>query len=200
MWQTILVRGGWAAGVLLGLAACGGGGGDGAVASAPAVSGGGQTTTAKPAPTPTPGGSSCTMDSTRQAMLQLVNQARANSRQCGGQSYPAVPALAWSCKLEAVALSHAQDMGSHNFFSHTGSNGLNVGQRVSNAGYSWSAVGENIAAGQPTAEAVVQGWLNSPGHCSNIMSGNFTEMGQARYDVSGSDYPVYWTQVLAKPR
>ena len=91
-------------------------------------------------------------------------------------------------------------MGDYNFFSHTGSDGLTVGDRVVNGGYDWSAVGENIAAGQQTIDIVMAAWLDSPGHCANIMDSAYTEFGAASYSVNGSDYPIYWTQVFARPR
>jgi uncharacterized protein YkwD len=91
-------------------------------------------------------------------------------------------------------------MGDYNFFSHTGSDGLMVDDRVRNAGYDWSVVGENIAAGQQTINTVIAAWLDSPGHCANIMHSLYTEFGAKSYSVDGSDYPIYWTQVFAKPR
>ena len=91
-------------------------------------------------------------------------------------------------------------MGDHNFFSHMGSDGLSVRDRVTNASYDWSAVGENIADGQPTIDAVMTAWLDSPGHCANIMFSSYSEIGAASYAIRGSDYPIYWTQVFAKPR
>jgi uncharacterized protein YkwD len=133
-------------------------------------------------------------------MLTQVNTARSQSRNCGSENYPATAALSWQCTLEGVAYAHNRDMGDHNFFSHTGSDGLTVGDRVRNAGYVWSAVGENIAAGQQTIDIVMAAWLESPGHCANIMRSMYTELGAASYRVDGSDYPIYWTQVFARPR
>lgn len=133
-------------------------------------------------------------------MLSQVNSARAVARSCGDQFYPPAAALSWHCTLEDVAYAHSRDMGDHNFFSHTGSDGLSVGERVTNAGYIWTAVGENIAAGQLTIDAVMTDWLDSPGHCANIMRPAYTEFGAASYIVTGSDYPIYWTQVFAAPR
>ena len=132
-------------------------------------------------------------------MLTQVNAARSQPRNCGSENYPAATALSWHCTLEDVAYAHSRDMGDHNFFSHTGSDGLTVGDRTTNAGYDWSAVGENIAAGYQTIDAVVTGWLDSPGHCVNIMSSVYTEFGAASYSVVGSDYTIYWTQVFAGP-
>jgi uncharacterized protein YkwD len=135
-----------------------------------------------------------------QAMLNAVNNARAQARDCGAQSFSAVPALTWNCNLEAAALGHSKDMANNNYFSHTGANGSSPGDRISQAGYSWSTYGENIAAGSgySAASAVVQGWLDSPGHCSNIMGGNFTNLGAAKYSNPSSTYGLYWTQVFGR--
>jgi uncharacterized protein YkwD len=141
----------------------------------------------------------CMSDSDKE-MLTQVNNTRSQTRNCGTVNYPATAALSWNCTLENVAYEHSRDMGDHNFFSHTGSDGLSVGDRVKSAGYDWSAVGENIAAGQPTIDAVMKAWLDSPGHCANIMFSSYSEIGAASYAVSGSDYPIYWTQVFARPR
>jgi uncharacterized protein YkwD len=86
------------------------------------------------------------------------------------------------------------------FFSHTGPEGLGTGERVDERNYSWSAVGENIAAGQNSVDQVVDGWLSSPGHCANIMRAEFTEMGAAKIEAPGSKYSPLWTQVFARPR
>ena len=140
------------------------------------------------------------MSDSDKEMLTQVNNARSQARNCGTVNYKATASLSWNCTLETVADEHSRDMGDVNFFSHTGSDGLSVGDRVTNAGYDWTAVGENIAAGQPTIDAVMTAWLDSPGHCENIMSASYTEIGAASYAVSGSDYSIYWTQVFARPR
>jgi len=133
-------------------------------------------------------------------MLTQVNNAKSRARNCGGENYPATAALNWHCTLEDVAYEHSRDMGDHNFFSHTGSDGLQSADRIRNAGYDWSNVGENIAAGQQTIDAVMTAWLDSPSHCANIMHSSYTEFGAASYTVDGADFPVYWTQVFATPR
>ncbi|HUT41096.1 MAG TPA: CAP domain-containing protein [Gammaproteobacteria bacterium] len=133
-------------------------------------------------------------------MLTRVNDARSRARDCDGVNYPATAALSWVCTLEDVAYEHSRDMGDYNFFSHTGSDGLTAAERTTNAGYNWSAVGENIAAGQQTITAVMTAWLDSPGHCATIMRSSYTELGAASHIVTGSDYPIYWTQVFARPQ
>ena len=54
--------------------------------------------------------------------------------------------------------------------------------------------------GHTSVSAVVEGWLDSPGHCRNIMNDAFTEMGMAKAEDSESRYSTYWTQTLGNPR
>ncbi len=132
-------------------------------------------------------------------LLVALNAARAEARNCGSDFYEAVGPVTWNCKLEAAGLTHSTDMGDNNFFSHTGSNGLRVGSRATQAGYSWSMVGENIAAGFYSVDTVMQGWLDSPSHCSAIMNGYYEEGAVAVYIADNADYEVYWTMVLGHP-
>ncbi|MGO1750697.1 MAG: CAP domain-containing protein [Marinobacter sp.] len=142
----------------------------------------------------------CKMDETDRALLNRVNEARSHPRQCGDQGFDAAKPLSWNCKLTDAARAHSTDMVELEFFSHTGPEGLEVSDRVGERNYSWSAVGENIAAGQNSVDQVVDGWLSSPGHCANIMRAEFTEMGAARIEAPGSKYSPLWTQVFARPR
>ena len=143
---------------------------------------------------------SCVPSAAEQLMLNLVNAARAQPRQCGDQAFAATQALQWNCQLADAADSHSRDMATNNFFNHTGSDGLRVSNRVTAAGYQWRFVGENIAAGHQTEEIVVQAWLESPGHCANIMNPNYEDFGSAVILTDQADYPSYWTQVFAAPR
>ena len=132
-----------------------------------------------------------------QKVLALVNAARGKDRKCGRSAFKAVAPVALSAMLNRAALIHSQDMAAKKFFEHAGSK---VADRVARIGYKWRTVGENIAVGAETPEAVVQGWLDSPGHCTNIMSPGFTEMGIAFVVDKKSDAGIYWTQVFAAPR
>ena len=135
------------------------------------------------------------------AILDLVNAARARGRVCGERAFgPAAP-VRWNETLAAAALVHSRDMSTHRRFAHQGSDASEVGLRASRAGYNWRQVGENIAAGQTTPKQAVDGWLDSPGHCANLMNPTFVDMG-AGYDISRAPMPgfVYWTQVFATPR
>ncbi|RUR57273.1 CAP domain-containing protein [Vreelandella populi] len=142
----------------------------------------------------------CEPTEQQQEVLDLVNEARSEARQCGEQSFDSVAPLTWSCKLHDAAKEHSEDMAENEYFSHTSPEGEGIEQRVEEQGYVWRAVGENIAAGHMSATAAVDGWLESPGHCSNIMNGAFTQMGMAKADNPDSRYTTYWTQALGQPR
>ncbi len=127
-------------------------------------------------------------------ILTYVNQARSASCKCGTTTYPAAPALVLNDQLNSAATKHATDMATYNYFSHTGRDGSTPWARMTREGYVWRRAGENIAAGQPTARAVVDGWLKSPGHCANIMNAGFKDLGVGyAYSVS-STYKRYWVQ------
>jgi uncharacterized protein YkwD len=132
-------------------------------------------------------------------MLASVNLARAQARLCGENNRLAVPKLVWNCRIQQAAIGHSEDMATQDFFEHTGSDGSSVADRVTRAGYQWSSVGENIAAGQRTVAVVMAGLLNSPGHCENIMSASFTEFGFGYRTNPNSLYERYWTQNFARP-
>ncbi|MCY1078968.1 CAP domain-containing protein [Archangium lansingense] len=126
-------------------------------------------------------------------VLTLVNQKRTAGATCGGVSKPAVAPLTLDTRLRCAARKHSKDMGDNNFFSHTGSNGSTPFQRMTWAGYTYSYAGENIAAGYSTPSVVVTGWMNSTGHCNNIMNGNYKHLGVGYYR-SATGYTHYWTQ------
>lgn len=134
------------------------------------------------------------------AILKLVNAARAEPRTCGRQKFSAAPPVAWNEKLASAAHAHSRDMASRNYFRHESKDGSQVDIRASQAGYRWRSIGENIATGQGSPEQAVSGWLASPGHCVNIMNRNFTEMGAAYAVNPNSDTTIYWTQVFGTPR
>lgn len=146
------------------------------------------------------GGASCDVSAEDQAMLDAVNAFRAQARNCGSRgSFAAAPTLTWSCQLEAAALGHSSDMASNNFFGHQGSNGSSPGQRISQAGYSWSTYGENIAAGGGLSVSDAMGlWVNSGGHCANIMNPGFRNLGAAKATNASSTYGTYWTQIFGR--
>lgn len=137
---------------------------------------------------------------TAQQVLVLVNTARATARRCGSERFVATHALRLNSTLNKAALLHAQGMAKHGRMQHEGSDGSTPAQRITRQGYRWKAVGENVAAGADTAQEVVAGWLDSPGHCANIMSPQFTEMGVAFAINIRDEQAVYWAQSFGTPR
>jgi Cysteine-rich secretory protein family len=133
-------------------------------------------------------------------VLELVNEARARPRKCGSREFAAAPPLTLSLILSRAALVHAKDMSANKFFEHRGSDGSKPSERATRAGYDWSAIAENIAEGAPNAEAVVQGWLDSPGHCVNIMGAQYREMGLAYFTDFAHKGDIYWAQEFGTQR
>ncbi len=125
--------------------------------------------------------------------LIAVNQVRSKARKCGKQLFTVAPALRLSNDLNKAAHKHSLDMYENRFLEHTSSNGDTIVERMQAIDYSWKAVGENIAHNQKTIGQVIEDWLSSPGHCSNLMSADYTETGIAQVNW-------YWTQVYARPK
>jgi len=132
-------------------------------------------------------------------MLLLVNDARARGRQCGGQYFPAARPVVWNEALARAARAHSEDMARNSYFSHTSRDGRSPSDRVESAGYNFRGTAENIAAGQMTPEAVMAGWISSPGHCANLMDADYTDMGVALASNRHSQMGAYWTQEFGSP-
>ena len=132
------------------------------------------------------------------AVYALVNEARSTGQTCGDVRFPAVPPLKRNAELDGAAEDFAQLMAEQDFFSHVAPGGADPGDRITEAGYTWSSYGENIAAGYDTPAEVVQGWLDSPGHCEHLM-GKFTHLGLGHADNASSTYGTYWVQDFATP-
>lgn len=140
--------------------------------------------------------------------LTRINQVRSERRSCGkyGSMGPVGP-LVWSDKLYEAAYAHSYDMARSSHFSHDGSGSKNdraavemglgrgskLRDRMSYTEYRWGAIGENIAAGQRSAQAAMDAWLRSDEHCKNLMNGHFTEVGMA-YHPSNDQFRTYWAQ------
>ncbi|WP_242418029.1 CAP domain-containing protein, partial [Frankia sp. CpI1-P] len=102
--------------------------------------------------------------------------------------------LAVDPMLTAAAAEHSRDMVARGFFAHTSPDGRTVSDRVTDLGYRYARVAENIAAGQTTAEEVVAGWMQSPGHRANILIPQLRQIGVGH--ATGGEYGTYWTQVF----
>ncbi|RRQ88093.1 CAP domain-containing protein [Streptomyces griseofuscus] len=149
-----------------------------------------QTDAPAPAPTasstPTPATTATTASGVTAQIVQLVNAERAKA---GCQP------LTLNAKLTKAAQEHSADMAAHQNMSHTGSDGSDPGTRITQAGYTWSAYGENIAYGYSTAAEVMAGWMASPGHRANILNCGYQEIG-----VGLAQPDSYWTQDFGTAR
>ncbi|MEV7357861.1 CAP domain-containing protein [Kitasatospora sp. NPDC091276] len=140
--------------------------------------------TSASAPTPVGGGAA---PSSAQQVVDLVNVERAKAG-CGPVS--AEPRLA------GAAQSHSDDMADRNYFDHASPDGDHADHRIEVTGYRWSTWGENIARGQKDPAAVMDSWMNSPGHRANILNCAFKQLGVGVRTGSGGPW---WTQVFAAP-
>src|SRR5450830_1777278 len=108
----------------------------------------------------------------------------------------ASPLRTWNADLGTAAQGHSQAMANDNYFAHQDPNGDMPWDRAKAAGYGGRQIGENIAAGQRSPGKAMEGWLASPGHCANLMSPMFTQVGAASAANSRSDNGVYWTMLF----
>ena len=124
---------------------------------------------------------------TADAVLRLANRERARA---------GIPALRHSLPLARAAQAKANDMARRGYFSHDTPDGRTPWDFVLAEGYRYSSVGENLAAGQRTVEALERGWLRSAPHRANIRNRAFSETGVGV--ARGPDGPVI-VQLFAAP-
>lgn len=121
-------------------------------------------------------------------VITLVNQER---------SRRGLQTLKQGSTLSYVARLKAQDMVNKNYFSHTSPTYGSPFTMMQYYGLRYSAAGENIAYGQPSAQAVMNAWMNSAGHRANILSAAYTYIGVGC--AKKSNGTLYWTQEFCKP-
>jgi len=113
------------------------------------------------------------------------------------------PPLRENAQLDKAALAHSQDMAAHGYFDHNSPSGQTPWDRIHAAGYQFSMAAENIAAGYPTPEAVIDAFFNetppNDGHRRNLLNCSLRDVGFAYYYQKGSEYGSYWTQDFATP-
>lgn len=127
-------------------------------------------------------------------IVVIVNRYRAEGANCGGQQMPPAGPLTMDPNLQCAARVHTMDMAERDFFDHDNPDGNGPDDRMEAAGYDGRGWGENIAAGNSTAEETMEQWMNSPGHCRNIMNDDFTLIGVGYYP--GGEYRHLWTQTF----
>jgi uncharacterized protein YkwD len=131
-------------------------------------------------------------------VLLLVNEARAAGAECGG-SNPVEPVVVNEA-LTCAARLHSLDMYEREFYSHINPDEEDLGDRMSAVGYTFTAVGENIAAAFETPEAVTNSWLENYEFCMNVMNAQFTELGVGYHPGDPAGLQHLWTQNFGTPR
>lgn len=125
-----------------------------------------------------------TVSAYEQEVLRLVNRERAKER---------IAPLTLDVKLSEVARLKSQDMKDQKYFDHISPTYGSPAAMMTQFDISYTAVGENIAQGYSTPQAVVEGWMNSEGHRRNIMDANYTHIGIGHV-ADGH----YWTQMFMR--
>lgn len=108
-------------------------------------------------------------------LLLLLNTFRGDNNQ---------PPVSLSPLLNTYAQQRCYQQGAQGFITH---NGLIIG------------VGENLAAGFPTAQSAMEGWISSPGHRDNMLLRHYTDVGLAQC-LGRPPYRIYWVQIFGVPR
>ena len=125
---------------------------------------------------------SSSVTSFEQEVIRLVNEIRKEN---------GLRTLTYDWELSRVARYKSQDMKDNKYFSHTSPVYGSPFQMMKSFGIRYRSAGENIAKGYATPAAVVEGWMNSPGHRANILNSSFTHIGVG-YVAEGR----YWTQMF----
>jgi uncharacterized protein YkwD len=120
-------------------------------------------------------------------------------RQATGGRQP----LTVDSRLDAAAQRHADDMLARSYFAHRDPDGKTVRERAREAGFRWSAIGENIAEGQQSVKEVVESWMRSAGHRENILDRRYTRTGVGLAlgrDPKTGEYRILWVQTFGLQR
>ncbi len=144
----------------------------------------------------------CSAASVEDALRQ-INEARARGAVCrrSGEVATAAP-VQWSERLAAVALMQAREQAALNRMGHRDTQNRGLGERLRLLGYRFGSAVENVAVGYPAAADVFGAWLESEGHCENLMNTKVVEFGLACHDGANADSPGegrYWALVLSSP-
>jgi len=129
------------------------------------------------------------MDERVQRVLAASNQERARRGRAE---------LDADSRLQLAAQRHAEDMARGDFMDHEGSDGSDVGERAEEVDYDWTAIAENVAAGQPDPETVLRSWMESAGHRDNILAGDVRHAGIGYAYRADARLRHYWVMVFGE--
>jgi len=103
--------------------------------------------------------------------------------------------LIYSERLASVVEAHLEDTWTRGYFAHVNPEGQGPSDRALEAGFCHKYVGENLAAGQKSVDAVMEAWKNSPSHNNNMLKSKYVYVGMGYFvDPFGRQY---WGQLLA---
>jgi uncharacterized YkwD family protein len=139
-----------------------------------------------PKPEPVPEPATHQLSQFEQRVLELTNLER--------QRYGLKP-LQMDLELSKVARLKSQDLHDNRYFAHNSPTYGSPFDMMKRFGITYRTAGENIAGGQATPEAVVQGWMNSAGHRANILNAAFTHIGIGYFN-GPNGYRHFWTQMF----
>ncbi len=136
-------------------------------------------------------------------VIHMINEIRSEGCNCGETYYPPADALVWSEDLAKAADLHVRDMIVNGYFAHRSPDNKSPFSRVADITDSFTDIRENIARGQTSDIEVILSWMDSPGHCANMMQPQTTHVGLAvrtgeEVENSHGTAAPYWTMKLGK--
>ena len=136
----------------------------------------------------------------RVELIDRINALRHHARHCGNRAFAAAPPLASSAILNVAAQEKSDEMAATGLFEHRNEKHQTLTNRIRDRHYPAQTLGENIGAGIASPAELVQGWVNSPGHCENLMDSHFNQAGVAFTINRDRESTIYWTLDLAEVR
>ena len=144
----------------------------------------------------------CATSVSAEAAVRRLNEVRLRGAMCRSGTTSTAPPLTWSESLAAAAQAQAREMARLDRMSHRDSQNRGLAERLRAQGYRYSIAVENLGVGYASLDDVVDAWLESEGHCENLMNGTVREFGMACIDAGTTGAPEerrYWTLVLGAP-
>jgi hypothetical protein len=120
------------------------------------------------------------MQAEARQIFALANEARTQA---------GVGRLDWDPALAAAALAHCERMAAEGPISHQYRGEQDLTTRTAGAGAHFSVIEENVAVG-PSADAIHEEWMQSPGHRANLLSPDVDRVGVAVVAARGVLYAV----------
>lgn len=112
--------------------------------------------------------SSTVLSAQERQTVDLINQRRAGM---------GLSQLQVNMSLTQAARRHSADIGPARLCQHNGTDGSSPWDRIAQAGYAGFAMGEVVGCNFASAQGVVDGWWNSPGHYGILVDPTAVNIG-----------------------